>query len=180
VAWRWTAWRLAISAFVVFHLTATVIWITPASPLKQHVMPAFRCYMIPLGLWQAWSMFAPDPMRQTLLLESEVIDAQGMRHLYEFPSVADLPWWRKMPRFRHPKFAANLLVEEFVRQREFTARHVVRQLGLDSRAFPVHVSLYYQVKEPPPPGTGFADPLTPTRHYSLATYDFASLDEVRP
>ena len=25
--WRWTAWRLAISAFVVFHLTATVIWI---------------------------------------------------------------------------------------------------------------------------------------------------------
>ena len=123
---RWTAWRLAISAFVLFHVAATVIWVTPVSPLKQRLMPPLRYYMLPLGLWQAWCMFAPDPQRETIVLESEVIDVHGMRHVYEFPKVADLPWWRKMPRFRHPKFASNLLFDEFQIQREFTARHAVR------------------------------------------------------
>ena len=177
---RWTAWRLAISAFVLFHVTATVIWVTPVSPLKQRLMPPLRFYMLPLGLWQAWCMFAPDPQRETIVLESEVIDVHGMRHVYEFPKVADLPWWRKMPRFRHPKFASNLLFDEFQVQREFTARHAVRRLGLDASLFPVHSSLYLHVKNSPPPGTSRADPMTPARIHLLATYEFPSLDEVRP
>ena len=178
MTWRWTARRLAISAFVLFHLTATFVWVVPVSPLKQALMPAFRPYMIPLGLWQSWWMFAPDPMRVTATLESEVIDAQGIRHLFEFPKVADLPWWQKLPRFRHPKFTCNLLVEEFKPQREFTARHVVRQLKLKPEAFPVHVSLYCQLKEPPPPGQPYSDPLATPRLHTIGTYDFASNDEV--
>ena len=39
------------------------------------------------------------------------------------------------------------------KQREFTARHAVRQLGLGPEAFPLWVSLYYQIKDSPPPGT---------------------------
>jgi hypothetical protein len=177
---RWTAWRLAISAFVLFHVAATVIWVMPVSPLKQLLMPRFRYYMLPLGLWQAWSMFAPNPQQETIALESEVIDVHGMRHVYEFPKVADLPWWRKMPRFRHPKFASNLLFDEFAIHREFTARHAVRRLGLGASLFPVHASLYLQVKPSPPPGTSSADPMAPARLHLLATYEFPSLDEVRP
>jgi len=180
LAWRWTAWRLAISAFVVFHLTATVVWNIPDSPLKQCLIPAFRPYMLPLGLWQSWWMFAPDPMGETVVLEAEVIDAKGMRHIHEFPRVADLPWWRKLPRFRHPKFTCNLLVEEYADQREFASRYVLRRLGLQPTAFPVHVSLYCKVKDPPPPGQPFTDPLARPRLHTLGTYDFASLDEVRP
>jgi hypothetical protein len=177
---RWTAWRLAISAFVLFHLAATFIWLMPVSPLKLQLMPPLRFYMLPLGLWQAWNMFAPDPQRETILLESEVIDVRGMRHIYEFPSVADLSWWRKMPRFRHPKFASNLLFDEFAQQREFTARHAVRRLDLDESAFPVHASLYLRLKPAPPPGVSCGDPMTPPRIHLLATYEFPSLDEVCP
>lgn len=178
--WRWTARRLAISAFVIFHLSGTLAWIIPASPLKQAVMPAFRCYMIPLALWQSWWMFAPDPMRDTATLESEVIDAQGMRHLFEFPRVAELPWWQKLPRFRHPKFTCNLMLDEFKVQREFTARHVMRQLKLRPEAYPVHVSLYCQLREPPPPGQPYSDPLATPKLHTIGTFDFASLDEVQP
>ena len=127
LAWRRIAGRLAISAFVVFHLTGTVVWNIPISPLRDCLIPAFRPYMLPLGLWQSWQMFAPDPMGDTAVLESEVIDAKGMRHVYEFPRVADLPWWKKMPRFRHPKFTCNLMVDEYATQREFTGRYVLRQ-----------------------------------------------------
>jgi hypothetical protein len=177
---RWTAWRLAISAYILFHLAATVTWITPNSPLRQRIIPAFWYYMLPLGLWQSWGMFAPDPQKETIVLEAEVIDAQGMRHVHEFTRVADLSWWRKMPRFRHPKYASNLLSEEYILQREFTARHAVRRLGLSSSVFPVHVSVYLKIKAPPPPGSSFSDPMAPARLYSLGTYEFASLDEVRP
>ena len=180
MAWRRTATRLAISAFLVFHLTATVDWIIPNSPLKQCLIPAFRPYMLPLGLWQAWWMFAPDPMGETAVLESEVIDAKGMRHIYEFPRVADLPWWKKLPRFRHPKFTCNLMIDEYANQRPFTARYVLRQIGLPPEAYPVHLSLYCRIKAPPPPGQPFTDPMARVRLHNLATYDFVSLDEVRP
>ena len=82
--------------------------------------------------------------------EAEVIDAKGMRYLHEFPRVADLPFWQKLPRFRHPKFTCNLLADEYAPQREFTARHAVRQFKIDEASFPVHVSLYCRMKPPPP------------------------------
>ena len=82
LALRRIAARLAISAFLVFHLTATVVWVIPTRPLGAFVTPGFRLYMLPLGLWQSWWMFsAPDPMGETAVLESELIDAKGMSRL---------------------------------------------------------------------------------------------------
>lgn len=180
MAWRWTAWRLAVSAYVMFHVTATVIWILPNSPFRARASACFTYYMIPLGLWQSWWMFAPDPMKNSLVLEAEVIDAKGMRHVHEFPRVADLPWISKTPRFRHPKFACNLLNDEFIKLREYSARHAVRELGLGQESFPVHVSLNYVVTELPPPGETSLDPMTSRRLHALASYDFRSLGEVLP
>jgi hypothetical protein len=178
VALRWNAWRLAVSAFVVFHLAATVTWNVPNSPIRNLLLPVFQPYMLPLGLWQSWWMFAPDPMTVTALLEAEVIDAAGMRHIYEFPRVADLPWYQKAPRFRHPKFTCNLMIEEFAAQREITARYVARQLDLPAKAYPLHVTVYCPIKEPPPPGQWLTDPLATARLHSLGAFDFASRDEV--
>ena len=50
-----------------------------------------------------------------------------------FPGWPIFRWWQKLPRFRHPKFTCNLLVEEYAPQREFAARHAVRQLKLEDR-----------------------------------------------
>ncbi len=67
------------------------------------------------------------------------------------------------------------------RTREFTARHAVRQLGLGPEAFPLWVSLYYQIKATPPPGTtAVADPMAPPRIQMIERYQFASMKEVRP
>jgi hypothetical protein len=180
VAWRWTAWRLAVSAYLVFHLSATVVWVIPNSPVRQRLAPYFTYYMIPLGLWQSWWMFAPDPMKTSLVLEAEVIDSRGIRRIHEFPKVADLPWSEKTPRFRHPKYACNLLNDEFVLMREYSARHAIRRLGLGADSFPVHVNLNYQVTELPPPGVTFMDSMAPRRLHTLAGFDFQSLAEVLP
>ncbi len=179
MAWRRIAGRLAISAFLIFHLTATFGWVIPQSPLRDFLVPPFRAYMLPLGLWQSWWMFAPDPMSATALLECEVIDAKGMRHLYQFPKIADLPWWKKMPRFRHPKFTCNLLLDEYAAQRESTSRYVLRQLALSKELYPVRLHLYCRVWDAPPPGQTSMDPMKRPRLQSISSYEFDSPQEVR-
>ncbi|WP_165251009.1 hypothetical protein [Paludisphaera soli] len=178
MAGRWTARKLAISAFVLFHMAGTLVWVMPDSPIHRALVPWFRNYMLPMGLWQGWSMFAPDPVQSTYTLEAEVSDARGLGRLHEFAKVADLPWWRKLPRFRHPKLSANLLSDEYIPQREMAARHAVRSLGIAPDAFPVYVRLYYQVAETPPPGTSQADPMAPKTIHNLAAFQFDSWDEV--
>ncbi len=175
---RWTAWKLAISAFVIFHVTATICWVVPDSPIKAAVVPWVRHYMIPLGLWQSWGMFAPEPVQSTYTLEAELSDAKGMGRIYEFTKVAGLPWWEKGPKFRHPKLAANLLVDEYQPQREMVARHVVRALDVPADAFPVYVRLYYQIARTPPFGSSAADPMEPRTIENLAAFQFDSWDEV--
>lgn len=180
MAWRWTARRWAISAFVLFHLSALVIWTMPQCAIKATCESPYRYYVLPLGIWQWWAIFAPDPMGQSTVLNAEVIDAKGMRHTYEFPKLGNLSWWEKYPRYRRCKFTANMMSEEFKVQRTFTARHAVRQLGLGEDAFPLQVCLYVELEMPPPPGTGQSDPMATPIMKVVDRYQFASMKEVRP
>jgi hypothetical protein len=177
--WRWTVRRLLISAFLVVHLGATLLWVLPDCPIRHRTISTVSYYMMPLGLWQFWTMFSPDPMRDTLTLEAEVVDAKGIRAVFTFPRLADYTAWQGIPRFRHSKYAANLAVGSFEEARKFAARHVVRQLNLPTDAYPVDVELIYQVRPTQPPGEP-ADLMTPTRRTPFATYKFASRTEVRP
>jgi hypothetical protein len=180
MAWRWTARRWALSAFVMFHLSALIMWTMPNCAIKTRCLHPFRYYLLPTGLWQWWAIFAPDPIRNTMVLNAEVVDAKGMRYVYEFPRIGELTWWQKFPLYRHPKFTGNMLAEEYKVHRTFTARHAVRQLGLGPEAFPLWVSLYSEIKDSPPPGTGVSDPMAPRRVEVLDRFQFASLKEVRP
>ncbi len=177
--WRWTARRLVISAFLVFHLSLTALWVLPNCPIKLRFFDPASHYMLPLGLWQYWGMFAPDPPRENYTLEAEVFDAQGLRHSFAFPRVADYSWWRGIARFRHSKFSSNMYIDEFTRQRKLTARHVVRQLGLTDDAFPLQVRLMYRVRPMPQPGGPPEDPMTPTRPLTIGTFPFNKPDDVR-
>lgn len=177
--WRWTARRLLISVFVVVHLSATILWVLPDCALKQRTIGTVACYIMPLGFWQYWTMFSPDPVRNTFTLEAEVVDAKGLRAVYPFLKLADYNVWQGMPRFRHSKYAANLAVDAFEEAREFAARHVIRQLNMPADAFPVDVQLVYQVRPTQRPGEP-VDLMTPTQRAPIATYHFASQSEVQP
>jgi hypothetical protein len=180
LAWRWNAWRLIVSAFVIFHLSAIIVWTIPPCYIKDHLVPLYRYYVLPTGMWQWWAIFAPDPVRDTIVMDAEVIDAKGMRHIYEFPRIADLPWFQKMARYRQPKFTGNMANQEYLVARKFTARYAAWKLDLDPTAFPLSVSLYYQVKDTPPPGaTAVYDPMAPARIHMLERFEFASIEEVK-
>jgi hypothetical protein len=181
VSWRWTARRVCISAYILFHVAGLALWTNPPCAIKERFVAPFRYYMLPLGLWQWWAIFAPDPLRNTACLNAEVVDSKGMLHLYEFPRIGDLPWWSKLPRYRHPKFTNNMSdSSEYSKHREFTARHVVRQLGLGAELFPLSVTLYNELRAAPPPGIADADRMAPPTVEVVERFDFASQKEVRP
>jgi hypothetical protein len=180
--WRWTARRWVVSAFLIFQVAATAIWVLPACPIRDRVAPTLQYYMVPSGLWQFWSMFAPDPQHDVITLEAEVIDRRGLRNRFAFTRVGDYNAWAGIPKFRHAKFAANISIkdEDFEHLRRFTARYVVRTMKVPAEAFPLDVHLFYQVKETPAPGAPPADGMAPTKPLLIATYAFANPSEVWP
>jgi hypothetical protein len=186
LAWTWkSSWtmrRLAISAFLLFHLGMTGVWLCPQCPIRMRFAPWAQYYMLPTGLWQYWGMFAPDPIRNTVMLDAEVIDRDGLRYGFAFPRLEGFNWWQGIPRFRYSKYAANLASEEFQLPREFAARHVVRCLNLPASVFPVAVHLMYEVRPTPSPNSESptVDPMNPTKPYILGTYRIDSPSEVRP
>lgn len=178
--WFVRAKRWGVSAFLAVHLGATLVWVSPPCPVRAALQPWARYYIMPLGLWQYWGMFAPDPVRDTLTLEADVVDARGLRSTYHFTRLADFSAWQGIPRFRHSKYAMNLAVPELQGDRMLAARHAVRRLAIPDEAFPVDVGLVYQVRTTPPPGGPAADPMTPTRPVVAATFHFQTPGEVRP
>lgn len=178
MAWRWTARRLLVSAFLLWHIGATLVAVAPPSPFKGRCWPAVVRYIFPLGLWQHWSMFSPNPFREVIFVEAEVVDSQGLRHHYAFPRSSDYSIWRAMPRFRYMKYTANLVCDDVDPLRSMAARHVLRQLDVPAASYPVDVHLYYRSRPIAAPGTR-DDPMTPSRNHTIATYAFADLNEVR-
>jgi hypothetical protein len=164
---------------VLFHLGGLIVWTNPNCLIKDRFAPIFRYYMLPLGLWQWWAIFAPDPLRDTLHLNVEVIDSKGMRHLYEFPKIGDMPFWEKAAHYRDPKFVSNMVSDEYVKHREYTVRYAVRELGLERDAYPLAASLYYEIRPTPPPGTAMVDPMAPKRIHMIDRIELASVEEVR-
>jgi hypothetical protein len=174
-------WRLLISAFVIFHLTAVLVWMVPNCVIKQRLTLPLAFYMLPTGNWQYWGMFAPNPLRDTITLEALVVDAKGILHVFDFPKEQDFPKWKSFFLFRHSKYAANFaLKDDFASSREFGARYAVRQLKIPADSFPVEVQIVFQVRPTPPPGGPPPDPMSPTIISTIESYRFPTLEEVLP
>jgi hypothetical protein len=158
-----------------------IIWTIPPCAIKDRFQAPYHYYVLPVGIWQWWAIFAPDPVKENQILEAEVIDSRKIIHIYEFTKIGDLSWWDRISRYRNPKFTSNIVNGgEYAGLREFAARHSVRQLGLENEAFPVYVTLYVKSTAAPPPGTAITDPMTPPRTVVLERFSFDSAKEVLP
>jgi hypothetical protein len=180
LGWRWIVRRLVISAFLIVHLSAVVLFNLPQSALRRSVITPVMCYLFPLGLDQSWGMFAPNPVLHSMTLEAATIDRNGIHRSFAFPKMTDFSIWGAMPRVRHSKYASNCGVTTNVVIREFAVRHAIRQLRIPADAFPVEAELLFQVTETPPLGEAPRDPMKPPVPQTLQTYRFPSLAEVQP
>ena len=140
-SWSLKLKRLGVSAFVLTHLTCLVFWNLPGGVLREHVVKWATYYMMPLGLWQYWNMFGPEPVKSIAELEAVVTDGKGMVHLFPFTHMVNIPPWKRFLYIREAKFAAALADDNCKPHREITARHVARTIGLKPADFPLVVEL---------------------------------------
>jgi hypothetical protein len=129
--------KALIHAFVLFHLTAVVVWSLSGSPLRapleKKLHPRFARYMQPLGLWQSWIMFAPNPAMANAYLEAEVTFRDGSRATWPFPRMEKLGYVERFRRERYRKWANERIIFMFGKADpvlgEAAAKFAVRQLG---------------------------------------------------
>jgi hypothetical protein len=85
---RWFG-RLLISAFVVVTVGAMVVWNLPGSKLRAEGMRLAAPYVRAVGLDQNWSVFAPNPYRETFELYARVSYADGTTRTWPVPEGSD-------------------------------------------------------------------------------------------
>jgi hypothetical protein len=171
--------RLAISAFLLVHMAAVVLWNLPGGEVRRRLDFWTPFYILPLGLGQVWDMFAPEPMKPTMELEAVVDDNRGISHTFGFLHMVDVPPWRRFLHVRDSKLTAGLLHASMKQHRMMLARHVVRSLDLAESDFPLTLELRYQVRMPPPIGAEAEAPPPPSVHV-LARYRFEDPREAQP
>jgi len=178
--WRWTAHRLAVSAFLIFHLGVLAVINLPPSPIKAALFWPVLHYFVPIGLDQAWGMFAPNPSMHPSVVEVMTVDKNGLQRTYAFPKMTDFSPWEGIPRVRHSKFSSILGQPGSTAHREFAVRYAIRQLKIPAESFPVEAEILYQVRETSPPGEPARDPMKPPVPQTLQSYRFPSIAEVTP
>lgn len=69
--------RLALSAWIVYHLTAVVLVPNSRNHIGQLVTPIMGPYVDFFEFTNAWSFFAPEPGPPPVYIEYELVDARG-------------------------------------------------------------------------------------------------------
>jgi len=120
-----------VKALVAFHLFAIIVWTLPRSPdsIKSGRVKAsgpdailafndihfktspVRFYMNPIGLWQYWDMFAPNPSAIDYYGTAVVTYKDGTAAPYPLPRVADANIPQKMLAERFRKYFERVHLE---------------------------------------------------------------------
>ena len=77
--------RVAISLFIVVSLAFVVATNLPHSRLRHDVLVPGGPYLNALGLDQNWAVFAPEPRKQVIDLESRVTFSDGSEATWRLP-----------------------------------------------------------------------------------------------
>ncbi len=124
--------RIAINAFIIFHLIAIVCWSLPVNnSLVQFVKESVRPYLVWSGLFQSWDMFSPSPKSVNSYLEAVVIYADGTSQLWSFPRMELLGTKDRYFKERYRKYEENLQNNVYADLWPDAARYIAR-LNSDS------------------------------------------------
>jgi len=169
--------RIAISAFVAFHLFAIVAWCIPLeSPLTARCREWVRPYMVWVGLFQKWDMFAPDPSKLNNYLTATVVYADGRASVWNFPRMAEMGIFEKYRKERYRKYANdNLRLDGFAALWPDAARYIARANNRPGNP-PTRVDLVRHWSLVPPPGSSAVESDAPWSHFTFFRYSVAPGD----
>jgi hypothetical protein len=101
--------RAAISVFILFHLVAITCVAVPVdfAPIVN-VRGLVWPYILWIGLFQRWDMFAPDPPAVNSYIKTVVISHDRHMHVWSFPRMEELSFGERYREDRYRKFSEVL------------------------------------------------------------------------
>lgn len=99
--------RLALTAFLLFHLLGVLVAPNPNSFLYQSIAPVYRPYMNALGLGHTWGFFAPEPVSPPMYIDYIVDHTDGTQDSGRFPEENN-------PYFFRDRYNRRLTLSRFI------------------------------------------------------------------
>jgi len=122
-----SAKRIAINAFLIFHILAIACWCLPIdSPLISLCKDRVRPYFLWSGLFQSWDMFSPIPKAANTYIEATIVFKDGSRTTWTFPRMEQLSLTERYFKERYRKYAENLPRDENDALLPDAARYIAR------------------------------------------------------
>jgi hypothetical protein len=120
--------RIAINAFLLFHIVTIVCWAFPAQWLPLlYVRAIVRPYFLATGLFQSWDTFAPLPKRTNGYMEAAIVSASGSTDFWTFPRMDHLSIGERYVKERYRKFGDFVSQDQFSDLWPDVARHIAWQ-----------------------------------------------------
>lgn len=141
--------RVLLTGLMVVVVVAVAVWNLPAGRLRDQALPLVAPVVLPLGLDQDWSLFAPDPRPFTVGVYARVGYADGREVVWRPPS--GLSAYRA---YRWQKLVERLRADDGSALWEPTARWLARELGPGVQS----VALVRTYRETVRPGSGGTAP----------------------
>jgi hypothetical protein len=147
---RTVAGRVLISAFLVLTLLTVLAANLPDSRLKSLLNSAVHTYLYGVGLDQSWTVFAPEPRRETIHVTATVTYEDGSKATWSVPkwdpvigAYADYRWLKWAEYVILPEQSVNLA--------QPAALYVAREKASSTRR-PTRVELQNRWYALEPPG----------------------------
>lgn len=133
----------------------------------KHVRPGpSRWYVEPLGLWQYWDMFAPDPLRKDYYFDAAIQYQDGTTKSVEFPRIKNMPLLEKYYKERYRKYGERVHDSDYQYLWPTWAQWMATQATLDKSNPAVGLNLQKKWRDVPPP----SQKLEPDRPFATTMF----------
>ena len=163
--------RLAINAFLLFHLAVIVSRSIPSQALVVRIVSRMVSpYAWRVGLFQSWDMFAPNPTHVNVFVTAEITCSDGQVRVWNFPQMQELGYSERYFKERYRKYSTEYLrVDSHSVLWPDAARYIAR-LHRNPGNPPTAVRLIRHWSEMNPPGPGGRYRPSPWQQYMYYTY----------
>jgi hypothetical protein len=161
--------RGLLKGLLAFHILGVISWTMPEAPdpVKNRAVPPqildypllanqefikfgiFRPWIISLGFWQSWDMFAPNPSNRDVWGSAKIEYANGTVRQVDYPRVKTFGYIEKYEKERFRKYWERVNLDRWYYLREPTCLWLARRYNEEPGNPPVKVSLYMHLKEVP-------------------------------
>lgn len=172
--------RWLVNLFVLAHLFMLGIWGWPPSAFRSAVTGWFQPYVIHLGLWHSWDLFAPSPQKLNASIHAELVMEDGTRRRWDAPLTEELGLVDRFRLDRHRRWRERVRLDTYRKVWEEASRHVGRQFATATNR-PASIILWRSWHRIPPVDETrdfqpFERAVARTNRAAFATFQFKPTD----